>query len=95
MVSITLLLIAAYALCKHFEKQILGKALNMILNNRIEEAIEDSCSYEWASMPQGRHGQPIKSLIDCLSAYDHFLKEELAGRTNLHIKSGFLNVVSH
>lgn len=95
MVSITLLLIAAYALCKHFEKQILGKALNMILNNRIEEAIEDSCSYEWASMPQGKHGQPIKSLIDCLSAYDHFLKEELAGRTNLHIKSGFLNVVSH
>ncbi|EOI5720488.1 glycoside hydrolase family 104 protein [Cronobacter dublinensis] len=76
------------------KKKVAGDALNMILNNRIEEAIEDSCSYEWASMPPGRHGQPIKSLIDCLSAYDLFLKEDLAGRTNLHIKSGFLNVVS-
>lgn len=94
MVSITLLLIAAYAQCKHFEKQILGKALNMNPNNRNNGAIEDSRSYKWASMPPGRHGQPIKSLIDCLSAYDLFLKEELAGRTNLHIKSGFLKVVS-
>lgn len=95
MVSITFLLIAGYALDKYFKKQILGKALNMNPNNRNNGAIEDGRSYKWAGMHSGRLWLSIKFIVDYLSAYDLFLKEELVGRTNLHIKNGFLNVVSH
>lgn len=65
----------------------------MIINNHIKEAIEKSCSYEWASLPPGRHGQPIKSLNECLKNYNSYLQEELAGKTNLHLKNGFLNEI--
>ncbi|ELY3542257.1 glycoside hydrolase family 104 protein [Cronobacter turicensis] len=81
-------------LCVVFLKEkVLGDALNMIINDNIKEAIEKSCSYEWASLPPGRHGQPIKSLNECLKNYNSYLQEELAGKTNLHLKSGFLNEI--
>ncbi|NHV08878.1 glycoside hydrolase family 104 protein [Cronobacter turicensis] len=81
-------------LCVVFLKEkVLGDALNMIINNHIKEAIEKSCSYEWASLPPGRHGQPIKSLNECLKNYNSYLQEELAGKTNLHLKNGFLNEI--
>jgi len=73
------------------KEKVRDNALNMIIQDNIKEAIENSCSYEWASLPPGRHGQPIKSLSECLRVYDDFLKEELDGKTNLHIKNGFLN----
>lgn len=73
------------------KEKVRDNALNMIIHGMIKEAIENSCSYEWASLPPGRHGQPIKSLSECLRVYDAFLKEELEGKTNLHIKNGFLN----
>lgn len=73
------------------KEKVRDNALNMIIQDKIKEAIENSCSYEWASLPPGRHGQPIKSLNECLRNYDVFLKEELEGKTNLHIKRGFLN----
>ncbi len=58
-------------------------------NNRNNGAIEDSRSYKWASMHSGRLWLSIKFIVDYLSAYDLFLKEELVGRTNLHKKMGF------
>ena len=73
------------------KEKVRDNALNMIAQGNIKEAIENSCSYEWASLPPGRHGQPIKSLSECLRVYNDFLKEELEGKTNLHIKNGFLN----
>lgn len=44
-------------------------ALTDIDTGNIESAI-NKCSYEWASMPPGRYGQPIKSLPDVLDYYD-------------------------
>ncbi|MES0320016.1 glycoside hydrolase family 104 protein [Citrobacter sedlakii] len=73
------------------KEKVRDNALKLIIQGKIKEAIENSCSYEWASLPPGRHGQPIKSLNECLRNYDLFLKEELEGKTNLHIKRGFLN----
>lgn len=73
------------------KEKVRDNALKLIIRGKIKEAIENSCSYEWASLPPGRHGQPIKSLNECLRNYDLFLKEELEGKTNLHIKRGFLN----
>lgn len=71
------------------KEKVRDNALNMITQGNVKEAIENSCSYEWASLPPGRHGQPIKSLSECLRVYDDFLKEELEGESNLHIKMGF------
>ncbi|MDK9605831.1 glycoside hydrolase family 24 protein [Lelliottia wanjuensis] len=72
------------------KNKVRNDALTMIIKDEIKDAIETSCSYEWASLPPGRHGQPIKSISECLSLYDRFLKEELNGLTDLHIKNGFL-----
>ncbi|WP_270828730.1 peptidoglycan DD-metalloendopeptidase family protein [Aeromonas sp. QDB20] len=80
-------------LCVVFLKEkVRGNALSMIVNNKIKEAIEDSCSYEWASLPPGRHGQPIKKIDECLSSYEKFLSEERLGKTSLFIKPGFLEL---
>lgn len=73
------------------KEKVRDNALNMIVQGNVKEAIENSCSYEWASLPPGRHGQPIKPLSECLRDYNVFLKEELEGKTNLHIIHGFLN----
>ncbi|HHA1936155.1 TPA: glycoside hydrolase family 104 protein [Enterobacter ludwigii] len=78
-------------LCVVFLKEkVRGNALAMIIENKIKEAIEDSCSYEWASLPPSRHGQPIKSINECLEIYNDFLQEELTGKSNLHLSIGFL-----
>ncbi|WP_161969074.1 lysozyme family protein [Aeromonas hydrophila] len=74
------------------KEKVRGNALSMIVNNKIKEAIEDSCSYEWASLPPGRHGQPIKKIDECLSSYEKFLSEERLGKTSLFIKPGFLEL---
>ncbi|MDY1038666.1 hypothetical protein [Lelliottia sp. CFBP8978] len=73
------------------KEKVRDNALDLIIHDKIKDAIENSCSYEWASLPPGRHGQPIKSLSECLSVYNKFLKEEMDGETNLHINNGFLN----
>lgn len=73
------------------KEKVRDNALDMIIYDKIKDAIENGCSYEWASLPSGRHGQPIKSLSECLRVYNVFLKEEMEGKTNLHIKNGFLN----
>lgn len=71
-------------------EKVRGDALTMIINNKVKDAIEQSCSYEWASLPPSRHGQPIKSISECLSLYNKFLQQELNGNTDLHIANGFL-----
>lgn len=64
--------------------------LSLIIDGKYEQAIVGSCSYEWASMPPGRHGQPKKSLDVCVEKYNLFLDEEINGKTTLRIKLGFL-----
>ncbi len=73
------------------KEKVRDNALDMIIHGKIKEAIENSCSYEWASLPPARHNQPIKSLSECLRIYSEFFKEEMEGKTDLHIKNGFLN----
>ncbi|CNL04709.1 lysozyme [Yersinia mollaretii] len=73
------------------KEKVRDNALDMIIQGKIKEAIENSCSYEWASLPPARHNQPIKSLSECLRVYSEFFKEEMEGKTDLHIKNGFLN----
>jgi muramidase (phage lysozyme) len=85
-----------YLLCVVLLKEkVKNNALDMIINNLIEKAITESCSYEWASLPPSRHGQPIKSISECLSIYNKFFDEELLGKTDLHISNGFLRLVGY
>lgn len=79
------------AFLKHKVTKIDGKdVLSLIIDGKYEQAIVNSCSYEWASMPPGRHGQPKKSLDTCVQEYKFFLNEEINGKTTLRIKYGFL-----
>ncbi|WP_230492957.1 glycoside hydrolase family 24 protein, partial [Martelella alba] len=73
------------------KEKVRNNGLNLIIHNKINDAIQNSCSYEWASLPPGRHSQPIKSISECLRIYDEFFKEEMEGKTDLYIKYGFLN----
>ncbi len=65
-------------------------AFDLVSNNEISRAITNCCSYEWASMPPGRHGQPKKSLELCLKIYNEFLNNELRCDTVLHISNDFI-----
>lgn len=47
-------------------------------------------SYEWASLPPGRYGQPIKSMQEALDYYHEYLQEEILGKSDLHLETGFL-----
>lgn len=79
------------AFLKHKVTKVDGKdVLSLIIDGKYEQAIVNSCSYEWASMPPGRHGQPKKPLDICVQKYNFFLNEEVNGKTTLRIKSGFL-----
>lgn len=73
--------------------------LDLIINNKIEEAILGKGSNEWASLPKGNgesnytydgKKQATTLLGHCLNHYNTFLEEELKGVSNLHIKKGFL-----
>jgi muramidase (phage lysozyme) len=66
--------------------------LDLIIKDKIEEATEIYGSYEWASLPPGRYGQPVhlKTLKDARDKYQEYLKEELNGKSDLYIKDGFL-----
>ncbi|WP_421234922.1 hypothetical protein [Aeromonas enteropelogenes] len=61
--------------------------LEQIRQGRIEEAL-DKLSYEWASLPPGRYGQPSKTMSEALSIFNLYLKEELENKTDLHIPLG-------
>ena len=65
------------------------KAFTNINTNDIDGAI-DKCKKEWASLPGAGYGQREESREKIKKKYQQFLKEELSGKSNLHIKSGFL-----
>jgi muramidase (phage lysozyme) len=65
-------------------------SIDLIIKDKIKEALEKFGSYEWASLPPGRYGQPTQTMDGALMEYNRCLKEELAGKTNLYIKKGFL-----
>ncbi|WP_267404248.1 MULTISPECIES: glycoside hydrolase family 104 protein [unclassified Chryseobacterium] len=64
--------------------------LDLIVNGEIKKATELYGSYEWASLPPGRYGQPSENMEKVLEFYDQFYKEELSGKSPLHLKAGFL-----
>ena len=73
--------------------------IKKIILNNIESAIKEDGSRIWASLPEDNiHShykldgklQPSTPLKTCLEHYNKFLKEELAGISNLHLKKGFL-----
>ncbi|OXA74207.1 hypothetical protein B0A56_12805 [Flavobacterium columnare NBRC 100251 = ATCC 23463] len=63
--------------------------LTKLLKNDIKGAISNS-SGTWVSLPGATAGQPTAKMQETLDYYDEFLKEELSGKSHLHIKSGFL-----
>lgn len=65
-------------------------SLELITKNQIKESLEQYGSYEWASLPPGRYGQPNQTMETALAKYEKYLKEELAGNTDLHLKKGFM-----
>ncbi|MFG3695824.1 hypothetical protein ACGFZ6_20900 [Stutzerimonas stutzeri] len=66
-----------------------GDALGLIVAGEIKKAIEN-CSWEWASLPPGRYGQPIETMEQALKNYEKFLREETDGVSDLHLIPGFL-----
>jgi muramidase (phage lysozyme) len=66
-----------------------GKTLDLIISGKIKEAIENS-SWEWASLPPGRYGQPIETMQEAIENYEKFLQEETNGISDLYLKPGFL-----
>ncbi|WP_346984560.1 glycoside hydrolase family 104 protein [Chryseobacterium sp. POE27] len=64
--------------------------LDLIIKGDIKEATEKYGSYEWASLPPGRYGQPIETIEKALELYNNFYQEELSGKSPLYLKKGFL-----
>ena len=64
--------------------------LDLIIKGDIKGATEKYGSYEWASLPPGRYGQPIETMEKALELYDKFYQEELSDKSPLHLKKGFL-----
>ncbi len=77
-------------LCVIILKHKRAGSLELITKNQIKESLEQYGSYEWASLPPGRYGQPAQTMDVALAKYDKFLSDELAGNSDLHIKKGFL-----
>lgn len=65
-------------------------ALDKIRHGDVRGAL-DSLSYEWASLPPGRYGQPSKTMDEALSIFDEYLKQELEGKSDLKIPFGVTN----
>jgi muramidase (phage lysozyme) len=63
--------------------------LNLIVDNRMVEAIE-LASWEWASLPPGRHGQPIKSMKEAKELYYQYLEDENCHISDLKIGRNIL-----
>ncbi|MFC4477670.1 peptidoglycan DD-metalloendopeptidase family protein [Flavobacterium chungangensis] len=66
-----------------------AKVINALQKKDIKEAISKSSGI-WVSLPGATAGQPTAKMQETLDYYEEFLKDELAGKSNLHIKQGFL-----
>jgi muramidase (phage lysozyme) len=78
----------------HFKNSKTGRrmnALELIIADRIDDAIKIS-SYEWASLPPSRYGQPSTTLEKARQHYDMYLKQEINGISDLEIKSDQLSI---
>ena len=64
-------------------------AFNEIKNKDLRGAVK-KCEKEWASLPGAGYGQREEKFETIQKKYDEFLTEELAEKTTLHIKKGFL-----
>ncbi|WP_222423448.1 glycoside hydrolase family 104 protein [Yersinia kristensenii] len=64
-------------------------SLDKIASGDIDGALE-SLSYEWASLPPGRYGQPSKSRSEAIDLFEKYLNEEINGKTDLHIPIGYI-----
>lgn len=78
--------------------------LNKLTENDIQGAIQKEGCFIWASLPEDTtyshyklNGelQPATPLVDCLEHYNKFLKEELADKSPLHLKKGFLKELGY
>ena len=77
----------AVALLRH---KVRGNPLKDIIDDKFEDAVH-KCSWEWASLPPGRYGQPIRRMDEVIEVYRKFIKEERSGTTELHLEEGFLH----
>jgi len=59
------------------------------MDGKVKEAIE-ICSYEWASLPPPRYGQPTVTLDEALENYEKYLDRERKGDSPLKLQPGFL-----
>lgn len=66
-----------------------GDIIRFIIDEDFNRAVL-LASLCWASLPDSPYGQPSISEKDSLELYNRFLKEELEGKTNLHLEKGFL-----
>lgn len=69
------------------------KSLERIMAGEITQAL-DQLSYEWASLPPGRYGQPAKSMAEAMRLYDMYLAEEMTGKSDLHLSIGYIDDIN-
>ncbi|WP_326982237.1 hypothetical protein VUJ46_18845 [Chryseobacterium sp. MYb264] len=66
-----------------------GDIIKLIIDDNWDKALLIS-SLCWASLPDAPYGQPSETKQACKLNYEKFLKEELDGKSDLHLKKGFL-----
>jgi murein DD-endopeptidase MepM/ murein hydrolase activator NlpD len=66
-----------------------GDIVQMLIDNNYDKAVLLSALC-WASLPDSPYGQPTGTKEECKANYEKFLKEELAGKSDLYLKKGFL-----
>jgi muramidase (phage lysozyme) len=66
-----------------------GDIIKMLIDNNYDKAVLLSALC-WASLPDAPYGQPTGTKEECKANYEKFLKEELAGKSDLYLKKGFL-----
>lgn len=66
-----------------------GDIVKMLIDNNFDNALLLSALC-WASLPDAPYGQPTETKEKCKENYEKFLNEELAGKSTLYLKKGFL-----
>ncbi|MFY0666369.1 MAG: glycoside hydrolase family 104 protein [Natronospirillum sp.] len=64
-----------------------GYPIKRIAEGEVEWVTEHVYSWEWASLPPGKYGQPNKSMEEVLRIFDDYLEQEIRGVTDLHIEN--------
>ncbi|MFB9110641.1 hypothetical protein [Flavobacterium gyeonganense] len=91
-------------ICLLIAKKQRPNLLEKIIKNDIKKAIQEDGCFIWASLPEDEtHShyklngelQSATPIVDCLEHYNKFLKEELADKSPLHLKKGFLQELGY